>query len=54
VIIVQVTPGPRFVPIVSRTDAGVWVAGWALAVIVARNFTACDSGHCRKREAVAS
>jgi hypothetical protein len=52
VIVVQITPGPRFVPLVSRTDAGVYVAQWALAVIVARQFTAADSGHCRKREAV--
>jgi hypothetical protein len=50
VIVVQITPGPRFVPLVSRTAAGVWVAQWALAIIVANNFTKADSGHCRKRE----
>jgi hypothetical protein len=54
VIIVQITPGPRFVPLVSRTDAGVWVAQWALAIIVANNFTKADSGHCRKREPAAA
>lgn len=52
-IILQLGGGsiPRFLPLVRRTEAGVWVAQVALAIIVARNFTTTDSGHCRQREA---
>lgn len=51
-IVIQLGGGPlqRFVPIVSRTDAGVYVAGVALAIIVARQFTIADSGHARVRK----
>jgi hypothetical protein len=52
VIIIQLGGGPlrRFVPIVSKTDDGVYVAGVALAIIVARQYTIADSGHARVRK----
>lgn len=53
-IIIQLTGGPRFLPIVSRTEAGVYVAGVALAIIVARQFTVADSGHACVRKGVAA
>ena len=48
-IVIEITPGPRFVPIVSQTPAGGYVAGVALAIIVARQFTTADSGYARVR-----
>lgn len=50
-IIIQLPGGPRFLPLVSRTDAGVWVAGWALAIIVGRQYAIADSGVAQQRKA---
>ena len=55
-IIIQLGGAPlqRFVPIVSRTDEGVYVAGVALAIIVARQYTIADSGQARVRKGAAA
>lgn len=48
-ILLALTPGPRFLPLVVCTDSGVYVAGVALAIIVSRQFTVADSGYARVR-----
>lgn len=42
--IVQVITVPRFVPLVTRLESGVYVAGLALPILVARQWSVPDSG----------